>query len=116
MQKQNLKNVRLAKGVTQQKMADVICRDKSAYCRKERGEAKILMTEWQKMALYLQVDLEEIYQNDLEGSMSALNGQYYCVPIGFVAHLQDYVVMLKNENIQLKEALAAARKELAAKK
>lgn len=106
MKKQKLKNMRLAKGITQEQIAVILCRDKSAYCRKERGEAKILMVEWQKMADYMEVDLEEIFENDAEDTLPPFSGEHYYVPISFVQHLQDYIKMLEKQNAELRQQLA----------
>ncbi|MEC5395932.1 helix-turn-helix transcriptional regulator [Bergeyella sp. RCAD1439] len=101
MEKEKLRNLRVSKGVSQDIMAEVICRDKSAYCRKEKGEVKITMNEWEKMAKFLNVGIEEIYESDTKEVK--INEQNYHVPIAFVEHLHDYIRMLKSEIVELKE-------------
>jgi transcriptional regulator with XRE-family HTH domain len=52
------------KGITQQQMADVIPTDVSNYSRKESGAVSITQTEWNKLAKFLEVPVEEIYEED----------------------------------------------------
>ncbi|MEN5307490.1 helix-turn-helix transcriptional regulator [Chryseobacterium cucumeris] len=65
MQKEKLRTVRKMKGFTQQQMAEVIPTDVSNYSRKESGTVSITQTEWNKLAQFLEVPVEEIYE---EGS------------------------------------------------
>lgn len=101
MRKVKLKNIRISKGVSQDQMAEVICKDKSAYCRREKGEVRISMDEWEKMSKFLNVPLEDIFESEEE----SITDENYLIPMAFVEHLHDYIRMLKQEITQLKEQL-----------
>ncbi|MGI9579735.1 helix-turn-helix domain-containing protein [Chryseobacterium sp. RRHN12] len=64
MQKEKLRTVRKMKGFTQQQMAEIIPTDVSNYSRKESGAVSITQTEWNKLAQFLSVPVEEIYEED----------------------------------------------------
>ncbi|WP_395973809.1 helix-turn-helix domain-containing protein [Chryseobacterium cucumeris] len=64
MQKEKLRTVRKMKGFTQQQMAEVIPTDVSNYSRKENGTVSITQTEWNKLAQFLEVPIEEIYEEE----------------------------------------------------
>ncbi|SHF57400.1 Helix-turn-helix [Chryseobacterium arachidis] len=51
-------------GLTQEQMASVICKDVSAYCRKENGQVKLTIEEWLKMSKFLNVSLDSIYESE----------------------------------------------------
>ncbi len=60
MQKIKLREVRKRKGYTQQQIADIIPTDVSNYSRKESGDVRIVSEEWNKIARFLDVPLEDI--------------------------------------------------------
>lgn len=64
MQKVKLREVRKRKGYTQQQIADIIPTDVSNYSRKESGDVRIIHEEWSKIASFLDVPVEEIYEDD----------------------------------------------------
>jgi transcriptional regulator with XRE-family HTH domain len=121
MQKTKLKSVRILKGLTQQQLADVICTDASNYCRKENGIISITPKEWDKLAVFLQVEREEIFEDDekqlsilYENSTVAENSgnfsTYYNIPDSLLKNLQDFIAHLQEENIRLKQELYALKK------
>ncbi|CAI8808300.1 helix-turn-helix domain-containing protein [Chryseobacterium sp. IT-36CA2] len=124
MQKEKLRTVRKMKGFTQQQMAEVIPTDVSNYSRKESGGVSITQTEWQKLAKFLDVSVEEIYEeeeariiienpvfNDSPGanvgnSTSSGNNIGYLnneLSIEIIKTMQEYIGLLKEEISRLKK-------------
>lgn len=123
MQKEKLRTVRKRKGFTQQQVADAIATDVSNYSRKESGAVKIIQAEWDKLAKFLDVPVEEIYEeeevkinienpvfNDSPGAnvgnsgFSANNMGYINneLSIEIIKNLQEYISLLKEEISKLK--------------
>ncbi|OCA79898.1 transcriptional regulator [Chryseobacterium contaminans] len=119
MQKEKLRTVRKRKGYTQQQVADAIATDVSNYSRKESGSVKIIHSEWDKIAKFLDVPVEEIYEdddtnivvnnpvfNDSPGSSGAIgnnvNNFSNELSIEVIKNLQDYISLLKEEISKLK--------------
>ena len=120
MQKEKLRNVRKRKGITQQQIADIIATDVSNYSRKESGDVAIRKEEWEKIARYLEVPVEEIYEeedakqiNNFENNTNSNNigtvsGNYYCnIPEFLLENQRDYIEHLKKENQRLQEEIKA---------
>ncbi|UKB81899.1 helix-turn-helix domain-containing protein [Chryseobacterium sp. MEBOG06] len=124
MQKEKLRTVRKRKGYTQQQMADVIPTDVSNYSRKESGVVSVTQAEWTKLASFLEVPVEEIYEedeakviienpvfNDSPGAnignsgFSANNMGYINneLSIEIIKTMQEYIVLLKEEISRLKK-------------
>ncbi|MFN1215873.1 helix-turn-helix domain-containing protein [Chryseobacterium kwangjuense] len=123
MQKEKLRSVRKRKGITQQQIADIIATDVSNYSRKESGDVKIFKDEWDKIAGFLEVSLEEIYEGeetkqdnkfDNITSSSAFgvnNGVLnFNVPEYFLEMQRDLINLLKKENQRLEEELKTYKK------
>jgi transcriptional regulator with XRE-family HTH domain len=123
MQKEKLRDVRKRKGITQQQIADTIATDVSNYSRKESGDVAIRHEEWEKIARFLDVPLEEIYQeeeakqiNHFENNTNSNNignvgGNYYCnVPEFLLESQRDLIEILKKENQRLEEQLKKYKK------
>lgn len=117
MQKEKLRVLRKKKGYTQQQIADVIATDVSNYCRKEGGDVKIIREEWDKIANFLEVPFEEIYEdeeatmiinnnnatfNDSPGGGAAYNTFNNNLSIEIIKNLQEYIGLLKEEVKRLK--------------
>jgi transcriptional regulator with XRE-family HTH domain len=64
MKKAKLRTIRKQKGYSQQQVADVIPTEVSNYSRKENGYIKITKNEWEKIARFFNVPVEEIYEED----------------------------------------------------
>lgn len=126
MQKEKLRIIRKQKGYTQQQIADIIATDVSNYSRKESGDVKIVREEWDKIARFLEVPVEEIYEdeeakvvvnydhpvfNDKSISAGAITNQnnYDNIPGDVIENLQDYIALLKEENNRLKEELKSLK-------
>ncbi|MDR3022928.1 helix-turn-helix transcriptional regulator [Chryseobacterium sp.] len=124
MQKEKLRTVRKMKGFTQQQMADVIPTDVSNYSRKESGAVSITQTEWSKIAKFLEVPIEEIYEeeeakiiienpvfNDSPGA-NVGNSDFSANNVGYINNelsieiiktMQEYIGLLKEEIERLKK-------------
>ncbi|MEJ5049458.1 helix-turn-helix transcriptional regulator [Chryseobacterium culicis] len=125
MQKEKLRNVRKRKGITQQQVADIIATDVSNYSRKESGDVKIFNDEWEKIARFLEVPVEEIFEEEeakqinhfdniteSSGFGNNINGNLYCnVPEFLLESQRDYIEILKKENQRLQEELDALKKK-----
>lgn len=120
MQKEKLRTVRKRKGYTPQQIADVIATDVSNYSRKEGGDVKIIHEEWDKIAKFLDVPVDEIYEEEecttiinnnnstFSGAGSSGGGGYINtfnneLSISLIKNLQEYIVMLKEEISRLSD-------------
>ncbi len=120
MEKEKLRRVRKQKGFTQQQIADIIATDVSNYSRKEGGSVKIIHEEWNKIAKFLEVPLEDIYEeeeatiiinneNNVTGDNSEIyssmrdTNNSYNIPNSVIDNLQKYIAMLEEEIKRLKE-------------
>lgn len=116
MQKEKLRTVRKQKGFTQQQIADMLATDVSNYSRKENGDVRIIKEEWDKIARFLDIPVEEIYEeeeakiiiNNEHNTVSDNAGFYnfpingsntnnYNIPNSVIDNLQDYIALLKKE-------------------
>lgn len=125
MQKEKLRNARKVKGITQQQIADIIATDVSNYSRKESGDVSIRKDEWEKIARFLEVPVEDIYEeeearqiNNFEnitgssGFGNNINGNLYCnVPEFLLENQRDYIEHLKKENQRLQEEIKALKNQ-----
>ncbi|ROI00933.1 helix-turn-helix transcriptional regulator [Chryseobacterium daecheongense] len=124
MQKEKLRLLRKKKGYTQQQIADVIATDVSNYSRKENGDVKIIKDEWDKIARFLDVSVEEIYEEDdakviinndhpvfNDNAASSIMTQFNNFSASVIQNLQDYISLLKEENEKLKEELKNKNKK-----
>ncbi|WP_426475970.1 helix-turn-helix transcriptional regulator [Chryseobacterium sp. CBSDS_008] len=128
MQKEKLRVIRKQKGYTQQQVADFIATDVSNYSRKESGDVRIVRDEWDKLARFLDVPIEDIYEedepiivvnndhpvfNDRSSNANAITTQnnYDNIPGAIIENLQGYIALLKEENERLKEELKEIRKQ-----
>lgn len=120
MEKEKLRRVRKQKGFTQQQIADIIATDVSNYSRKEGGSVKIIHEEWNKIAKFLEVPLEDIFEeeeatvvinneNNVTGDNSEIyssmrdTNNSYNIPNSVIDNLQKYIAMLEEEIKRLKE-------------
>lgn len=122
MQKEKLRAIRKQKGYTQQQIADIIATDVSNYSRKESGDVRIIKDEWNKIARFLDVSVEDIYEDEEakivvnndhpvfnDSSSGGINSQFNNIPGSIIQNLQDYISFLKEENERLKEELKSPR-------
>ncbi len=52
------------KGISQEKMADLLGLNTSNYNRRESGETQIKINEWEKIASLLEVPISEIFESE----------------------------------------------------
>ncbi|WP_259128623.1 helix-turn-helix domain-containing protein [Chryseobacterium ginsenosidimutans] len=110
MIQEKLRQVRMEKGLSQEKIAKILSTDTSNYSRKERGKIKIRDDEWEKMAKALGVSVQELKSeiaaelihnnsvfNDNSGNQNIFNA--------VIENLQDYIHFLKEENQSLKKEI-----------
>ena len=115
MEKLKLKQTRVRKGFTQQQVADALPTDISNYSRKENGYVAITKAEWKRLATFLQVPEEEIYQenesmlsntffdnSNLVNQNSSITTQNIGIPTVVLEQLLDYISLLKEENSRLR--------------
>jgi len=108
-----LRTIRKAKGISQEKMAELLCTVTSNYSRKERGEVRIQDDEWGKIANALEVTIEDIKENietySLKNEDAIFNDQLANQDHNFsesvIKNLQDFIKYLQTENERLTEKL-----------
>lgn len=64
MTKEKLFAKRTEKGISQEEMADLLGLNTSNYNRREKGETRIKITEWEKIAEILKVPISDIFESD----------------------------------------------------
>ena len=115
MEKLKLKQARIQRGFTQQQVADALPTDISNYSRKENGHVGITKEEWKRLAAFLQVPEEDIFQENestlsnnffdnssITNQNSSITTQNIGIPTAVLEHLLDYISLLKEENERLK--------------
>ena len=115
MEKNRLYEVRKSKGLSQNFIAEKLCMDVSSYNRREKGQIKIHITEWEKLAKILDVPLNEIFESDENQSficndkaspcfLGTNNGpnNFYAVPEALLETQQKYIKKLEEEIAALK--------------
>jgi ribosome-binding protein aMBF1 (putative translation factor) len=100
MEKIKLLEMRKAKGYSQSQIAEKLFMDVSNYHRRESGQVKMNISEWEKIAKILDVPLHEIYESE-ENQMfvcrDSASGNYqgtnniYSVPESLLATQQKYI-------------------------
>ena len=106
MEKNRLLEARKSKGFSQLQVAEKLCMDSSSYSRREKGQIKIHITEWEKLAKILEVPLHDIFEPD-ENQFFICNdnasGNYqgtnhiYSVPEFLLESQQKYIKKLEEE-------------------
>ncbi|SDL98435.1 helix-turn-helix transcriptional regulator [Chryseobacterium taihuense] len=124
MKKIKLIETRKRKGITQKKIADVLCMDVSNYNRREKGMAKISMQQWKKIAEVLEIPLEDIYEADenlifIFNDNSTGNDNFvsnnYNIPLSVWETQKKYIDKLEAENETLKTEVEKLRAEISKK-
>lgn len=114
MEKVKLIEARKSKGLSQMYMAEKLNIDESNYCRREKGQAKIIISEWEKISQILDVPLEDIYENDESQFFICRdnatvnyqgNNNIYAVPEFLLETQQKYIQKLEEEIVRLKVQL-----------
>ncbi|MDR3218234.1 MAG: helix-turn-helix transcriptional regulator [Dysgonamonadaceae bacterium] len=111
MEKNRLIGRRKANGFSQSMVAEKLCMDVSNYNRREKGQVKISLREWEKLADILQVPIEEIYESDdtqvficRDSSTVHYQGtnNIYSVPEYLLDTQRKYIEILENEIRELR--------------
>jgi transcriptional regulator with XRE-family HTH domain len=113
MLKEKLIDKRKEKGLSQERMADLLGLDTSNYSRRENGDTKIKITEWEKKAQILNVPISEIFESEeatiykinsknSTGGQIGDNNSITGVDATTLDNLNEYIKTLKEENIALK--------------
>lgn len=114
MEKIKLIEARRSKGFSQQQVAELLCMDVSNYNRREKGQSKISLGEWEKLAVILEVPVEHIFESEeamlficKDQSIGINNGtnNVYTVPEFLLESQQKYIQKLEEENATLKKKL-----------
>ncbi|SNR86859.1 helix-turn-helix transcriptional regulator [Flavobacterium sp. ov086] len=103
MSKIKLIQTRLAKGLSQEEIADLIGMSQSNYSRRESGRTNITEIEWQRIAKELGVEKEIIFEPEEQNKekRDEINMLYFNIPDFVMQHIE----LLKKENKKLKEQL-----------
>ncbi|MCT2561273.1 helix-turn-helix domain-containing protein [Chryseobacterium herbae] len=115
MTQEKLRKLRIQKGISQEKIAEILSTDPSNYSRKERGKIKIREEEWQKIAEAFDVHVEDIKEQEIKFSV---NNEHATFHDNFGIHhqslvetLNDYISFLKQEINELKEEIKTLRSQ-----
>ena len=111
MEKVRLIKKRKESEISQKMIAERLCMDVSCYNRREKGQIKISLQEWERLAEILEVPLEEIYESDdsqvfickdnATGNYQGTNN-IYSVPEHLLETQRKYIAILENEIAELK--------------
>lgn len=114
MEKIKLIEARRSKGFSQQQVAELLCMDVSNYNRREKGQSKISLSEWEKLAVILEIPVEHIFESEeamLFICKDNANGNYqgnnhiYNIAEFLLESQQKYITKLEEENAALKKKL-----------
>lgn len=114
MEKTRLIRLRQNKGISQEQMADKLAVATSTYSRKEGGHVKIRHEEREKIAAFLNVPIEDVYESD-ETNYFVIKDQatanylgtnhVYSIPEYFLETQRKYIERLEKEIDELKSKL-----------
>ena len=105
MEKNRLSEARSTKGFTQGQIAEKLCMSLSSYQRREKGEIKIRITEWEKLAKVLETPLSEIFEPEETQSFIYHDhaiGNYQgtnniCIPTSLLETQDKYIKLLEEK-------------------
>ncbi|MDR2127109.1 MAG: helix-turn-helix transcriptional regulator [Prevotellaceae bacterium] len=113
MEKAKLIERRKLKGFSQSMVAEKLAMDVSNYNRREKGQVKISLREWERLSEILQTPIEEIFESDdtqvficRDSSTVHYQGtnNIYSVPEylletqrKYIEHLEDEIRKLRNK-------------------
>ncbi|MDO3424823.1 helix-turn-helix transcriptional regulator [Chryseobacterium sp. APV1] len=115
IEKTKLIEARKRRNISQERMADILSMDVSNYNRREKGTAKISLSEWQKIAEVLEVPFEEVYENeeslvfifnDNSTGNGIVNTNNYNIPLSLWESQKKYIDKLEEEIEALKAEIA----------
>lgn len=111
MKKQKLIQAIKQRGITQQQISEVLCMGISNYSRKEKGILSMRNEEWEKIAEYLGIPVEEIYEQEetqiiicKDQAVGIINGtnNVYTIPEHVLESQRKYIQKLEAEIEELK--------------
>jgi len=118
MEKTKLKEIRNAKRIPQERIAEYLNMSATCYSRRENGQTYIKNEEWLKLAKILDVPLSEIYEPDEKQSNTFKDNissniigtnfgspSIYTVPESLLETQQKYIAKLEAEIEELKKRL-----------
>ena len=112
MEKIKLIKRRKARDISQSAIAEKLCMDVSNYHRREKGQVKISLQEWEKLADILETPVEDIYESDdnqvficKDSATVHYQGtnNIYSVPEHLLEVQRKYIEMLENEIHELRQ-------------
>lgn len=103
LKKTKLHTLRLEIQITQDVMANMLGMSQATYSRKERGLTSITSREWDAIALILNVDKFEVFENNTKESITS--GNQKRINAAITNSLLEQIEILKKENLILKEKL-----------
>jgi transcriptional regulator with XRE-family HTH domain len=121
MKKTKLLERRKAKGLSQNAIAEKLCVYVSNYNRRENGQVKISLKEWEKIANLLDVPIEDIYESDdtpvftHKDSLAAHHqdiNNIYPVPKHLLEVQWKYIEHLEKTNKNLQQKIRKLTQEL----
>lgn len=115
MEKTKLIETRKARGYSQSYMAERLFMDVSNYNRREKGQAKISTTEWEKLSQILETPVEDIFESEdshivifrdnATGNNFQGTSNIYSVPEHLLETQRKYIQKLEEEITELKKLL-----------
>jgi len=115
MEKVKLIRGRKEKNLPQGTIAEKLNMDVSCYNRREKGQVKISLQEWETLADILDVSMDEIYEPEDNqvfickdnSTVNYLNSNQtnniYSVPEHILETMRKYIAMLEKENNELRK-------------
>lgn len=106
MEKLKLMNLRKAKGLSQEQMADQLSITVSTYCRKESGQIKIRQDEWERISKFLDIPIEDVMETEdahyfiIKDNATANylgTNHVYSIPEHLLDTQRKYIDKLENE-------------------
>jgi len=112
MEKLKLMEARRSKGFSQSVVAEKLNMDVSTYNRREKGQVKICLREWEKLSDILGIPMEEIYESEesqvficRDSSTVHYQGtnNIYSVPEYLLETQRKYIELLEKTITELKQ-------------
>ncbi|MDQ1096877.1 MULTISPECIES: helix-turn-helix transcriptional regulator [Chryseobacterium] len=118
MIKHRLILVRKNKKLSQAYIAKALCMDTSNYNRREKGEVKISISEWKKLADILGVSIDDILEEDTpqifisnDNPINKAETNHYNIPLSLWEIQKKYIQKLEQENQELRYHIAEKDKK-----
>lgn len=113
MVREKLAKLRKDRGISQFELATNICMDQTTYSRKERGFSPITQDEWERIANYFGVDINEVKDEEkiyltnenCTFNENSIGIQYVSIPNEVLNMVIRYNKKLEKENKILKRKL-----------